>query len=172
MKAIPWREVATWRCRGCGGCCKPYTVQLRRWEWTRITQTYGASATEICLDGLFLKKRQGRCVFQYRRGGKWLCRIQHMKPRSCKLWPFKIFRRPKYGKADRAAIEFEGNRLFIYADPLCQGLKLGRPSTELLTKILPEFLGISLNTSLEQHHSTMHREKAYPRYPLAVSRVI
>jgi len=155
MKEIPWREVATWRCYGCGDCCIPYSVPLTMWEWTRITQVYGNSVTEICTEGLFLRKRGGRCVFQYRQGGKWLCGIQHMKPSSCRLWPFKIFNRPKYGRRDEAAIEWRGRRMYVYADPLCRGLKLGSPTETFLKKTLPEFLNIRFNPSLEQRYSTM-----------------
>lgn len=88
-----------------------------------------------------------------------------MKPRSCKLWPFKIFSRPKYGRGEKAAIEFEGRKLFVYVDPLCRGLRLGRSSQEFLAKILPEFLGISIGSSLEQHYSTMHVNRTPSRYP-------
>ncbi len=142
------------------------------WEWTRITQVYGGSVTEISADGLFLKKRQGRCIFQHRRNGKWLCSIQNMKPVACKLWPFKILRRPKYGKAAESALEVGGRKMFAYVDPLCKGLRFGNPSEEFLTKILPEFVGISLGSYSDQQYSTMHVERVYPRYPLIFSRVI
>ena len=172
MKVIPWSEVETWRCCGYGECCKPYTVPLSTWEWTRITQTYGISVTEISVDGLFLKKKQGRCIFQYMQGGKWLCAIQHLKPLACRLWPFKIFRRPKYGRAEKAALESGGRRMFVYVDPLCPTLKLGEPSEEFLKNILPEFINISLSTYEEQYYSTMRSERAHQRHPLATSRLI
>ena len=172
MKGVPWKDVATWGCHGCGECCRPYTVPLSMWEWTRITQAYGGSVTEIRADGLFLKKRQGRCVFQYRRSGKWLCSIQNMKPVACKLWPFRILKRPKYGKATEAALELGDGKMFAYVDPLCKGLKFGNPSEEFLTKILPEFVGISLGSYSDQHYSTIHPGRAYPRFPLLLPRVV
>jgi len=172
MKVIPWNQVETWRCCGCGECCRPYTVPLSAWEWTRITQAYGLSVTEIGIDGLFLKKKQGRCIFQYMQGGKWLCGIQNLKPLACKLWPFKIFRKPKYGRAEEASLESGGRKLFVYADSLCPMLKLGEPTEEFLKNILPEFIGISLSTYGEQHYSTMRAERTGQRHPFASSRVI
>ena len=136
------------------------------WEWTRITQTYGLSVAEIRKDGLFLRKRQGRCIFQYSWNGRWLCGIQEMKPFACKLWPFKIFKRPKYGKASNACLELAGRKMFIYADPLCKGLKYGDPAPEFLTKILPEFVGISLGSYSDQYYSTIRMQRVYPRYPM------
>jgi Fe-S-cluster containining protein len=172
MKEIPWSEVETWSCCGCGECCRPYSVPLSAWEWTRITQSYGASVTEISIDGLFLKKKQGRCIFQYMQSGKWLCSIQHLKPLACKLWPFKIFRKPKFGRAEKATLESGGRKLFVYADPLCPTLKLGEPSEEFLKNILPEFIGISLSAYGKQYYSTMGAERAYQRHLLARSRMI
>ncbi|MFQ6077305.1 MAG: YkgJ family cysteine cluster protein [Candidatus Bathyarchaeia archaeon] len=155
MKSVPWRYVHSWECILCGICCGPYVVSLTLKEWTRIVQTYGVRVTQPGIDGFYLKKNaNGRCVFQIKLGDMWLCAIQHMKPRACKLWPFRIYLKPKHGRADEALYNYRGHRLFVYVDPLCRGLTWGRPGERLLHKTLPEVAEIKLGLREGQRYST------------------
>jgi hypothetical protein len=48
-----------------------------------------------------------------------------MKPEACKLWPFKVLSEPKYGEPNQAAFDYMGNKLYVYADTMCSGLRYG-----------------------------------------------
>lgn len=155
MRSVPWKWVHSWDCNLCGECCRPYVVSLTAKEWARVVQAYGVEVIRPGIDGFYLKKNaDGRCVFQIRLGDMWLCAIQHMKPQACKLWPFKIYLKPKHGRAEEALYNHNGHRLFIYVDTLCRGLTWGRPEERLIQKTLPEVVEIKLGLQEGQRHST------------------
>jgi hypothetical protein len=77
-----------------------------------------------------------------------------MKPKACKLWPFKILGKPDFGYANEAAFEFGGKMLFIYADSTCNGLIYGRPALEFANSTLKEFIEISLGLRNQQYKTT------------------
>ena len=90
MTLIPWSRVKSWRCIGCGGCCK-FTVKITTKEWLNITRVYGYGIIRQTVDGFYLRKtNDGLCPFLLRLSGRWFCGIQYMKPLACKLWPFRI----------------------------------------------------------------------------------
>ena len=153
---IPWGHVEFWRCYGCGYiCCGSSVVPLTTSEWVKIVQNFGAEATESDGRGLYLGKQMGnRCVFQYNYLGKQLCAIQYMKPRSCKIWPFKIYNRPKRGNAEMATFNYHGERVYIYLDTHCLGIKIGKPNKYFREAIIPEFLDIFLGHRERQAYST------------------
>jgi len=156
MEPVPWQSVHSWDCVGCGECCRPYTVSLLWNEWVQIVQTYGIEVTEPSIDGFYLKKKgpDRRCIFQYTFGGRWLCAIQSMKPLACKLWPFKILGKPRYGRQSLSSFPHAGRDLYVYADPFCRGLTYGTPSERLAQKTLPEFIELSRGLRSDQHYST------------------
>ena len=156
MKPIPWRYINSWNCIACGLCCRGYDVVLKYPEWVKIIQTYGIGVTRPGINRFYLRKRaDDSCIFLYRLFDRWLCGLQHTKPRACKLWPFKVYSQPRYGRANQASYEYMDREFFIYVDPLCKGLRFGKnPSNQLLSKTIPEVIEIVLGLREEQFYST------------------
>ncbi|RLI41707.1 hypothetical protein DRO59_06205, partial [Candidatus Bathyarchaeota archaeon] len=103
MLFVPWQRIADWKCTACGLCCRAYSVVLNFQEWLNIVKNYGVDKTVSGLDKLFIKRRSdGSCIFLYKFSNMYLCGIQHMKPKACKLWPFRVLSKPKFGYADEA----------------------------------------------------------------------
>ncbi|MCD6465851.1 YkgJ family cysteine cluster protein [Candidatus Bathyarchaeota archaeon] len=157
MGFVPWSHINSWRCNGCGLCCKEFEVVLTFKEWLKITKTYGVGVTRTGLNKFFMGKRpDGSCIFLYRApDGRWLCGLQENKPLACKLWPFKVLSKPKYGNPRDAAFEYGGQRFYVYVDSFCPGITWGTPSTELVYKVIPEFIEIALGIRQTQLYSTM-----------------
>jgi Fe-S-cluster containining protein len=108
------------------------------------------SVGQLCLG----KKMDGTCVFLYQLSGRWRCGLQQTKPKACKMWPFKILGKPKYGNAREAAYHYRDSVFYVYIDPICIGTNWGTPSKELIQKTLPEFVDIGLGLKEKQYHST------------------
>ncbi|MEM1514543.1 MAG: YkgJ family cysteine cluster protein [Candidatus Bathyarchaeia archaeon] len=153
----------TWHCNGCGLCCKEFEVVLTFNEWLNITKIYGVGVTKAELNKLYLGKRSdGSCIFLYPGlNGKWLCGLQHIKPLACKLWPFKVLSKPKYGHPSEALFEYLDQKFYVYVDPFCIGIHWGEPTTELIYKIIPEFIEIALGFRKNQFYSTMMIKPAF-----------
>ncbi len=157
MLPFPWRYVNSWNCYGCGLCCKGLSVVLNFAEWMNVVKNYGIGFTSPGINKFYLKHRSdGSCVFLYNYHGKGFCSLQHMKPLACKLWPFKILHRPKYGKAGEAEYNYAGRILFIYVDPSCPGFTWGNPAKNFLETTLTEFIEIALGLREKQVYSTSH----------------
>jgi len=155
VRAIPWSYIKSWTCFECGECCKRYVVKLTFREWLNIVHRFGVGVTISSTTGFYLKRRiDGRCVFLYKASDRWLCGIQDMKPIACKLWPFRILKKPKFGHEDEASFMYRGRRFFIYVDPACRGITWGSPSADFISKTLPEFIDISLGLRKRQRYST------------------
>jgi len=117
MLYVPWRYIADWKCYACGQCCKAYSTVLNFHEWLKIIKNYGVETTVSGLNKLFIKKRNdGSCVFLYCLSDMHLCGLQHMNPKACKLWPFKILGSPDFGYANEASYHHGEGRLFVYID--------------------------------------------------------
>lgn len=157
MGFVPWRYVNSWYCNGCGLCCKEFEVVLTFHEWLKITKTFGAGVTRAGLNKFYMGKRSdGSCIFLYTApDGKKLCGLQNNKPLACKVWPFKILNKPKYGGAKEAFFNYNGQDLFIYIDPFCPGIRWGPPSAELIYKVIPEFIEVASGIRQKQFYSTM-----------------
>ncbi|MEM2111884.1 MAG: YkgJ family cysteine cluster protein [Candidatus Bathyarchaeia archaeon] len=155
MVPIPWRYVNSWRCSGCGICCREFEVVLKFDEWLNLIRTYGVSVTKAGLNKFFMrKKNDGSCLFLYMANGRWLCGLQNMKPAACKIWPFKISDTPRYGRAREALFNYKGQQLFVYIDPLCPEITWGNPSVEMIYQIMPEFIEIAIGLRQKQVYST------------------
>lgn len=155
MQPVPWSYINSWNCIACGLCCKEYEVILRFPEWLRIVKNYGVEVTIPDLNKFYLKKRSdGSCVFLHRIGNLWICALQNMKPQACKLWPFKVYPHPKYGRPRDATYRYAGSRFFVYVDPACVGIRWGRPSHKYLDKVIPEFIQIATGSLEKQRYST------------------
>jgi hypothetical protein len=90
----------------------------------------------------------------------YLCGLQQMKPKACKLWPFKIVTKPEFGNASKAAYNYGENTFFVYADSTCGGIMYGNPSWEFAHRTLKEFIEIALGVRSEQYKTT--GEIAFP----------
>jgi len=152
---VPWQCIADWKCTTCGYCCKLYSVVLNFPEWLHIVKTCGVEKTVAGLDRLYIKRADdGSCAFLCRFANTYFCGLQHMKPRACKLWPFKVLTEPKYGQASQALFDYGGKRLFIYADSMCSGLRYGTPTWEFNFVTLREFVELAVGTREVQCKTT------------------
>jgi hypothetical protein len=77
-----------------------------------------------------------------------------MKPTACRLWPFKVSRRPTHGKVDESYFVYKGEGFHVYADSICQGIRWGKPSKLFMERTVPEFVEISLGMRDKQVYST------------------
>jgi Fe-S-cluster containining protein len=162
MMPVPWTYINSWRCTGCGICCKRFEVVLKFNEWLRLIQTYGASVTSADINKFYLGKRaDGSCVFLTSSNSVCFCGLQNMKPVACKLWPFKILDKPRYGGESEAAFDYQGRRLYVYIDPFCPEILYGKPSAAMVYKVIPEFVEIALGLREKQFYTT-----ATPLYDL------
>jgi Fe-S-cluster containining protein len=152
---VPWRRVADWRCISCGDCCRLYSVVINFHEWLKIVKNFGVETTATDLDKLFIKRNgDGSCAFLGRYSNVHLCGLQHMKPKACQLWPFKVLSEPKYGFANEAAYQVGSDSLFVYADSMCNGLRLGSPTPEFASITLREFVEIAIGLRESQFKTT------------------
>lgn len=155
MQFIPWQHIADWKCNACGLCCKAYSVVLNFPEWLRIVKYYGAEATASGLDKLFLnRKGDGSCVFLNNIPNAYACGLQQIKPKACKLWPFKILTKPQYGYSKEATYSYGENRFYVYVDSACTGFRHGNPTWEFRNNVIKEFVEIALGARVGQYKTT------------------
>ena len=77
-----------------------------------------------------------------------------MKPKACKLWPFKILSRPEFGRPNEASYKYEDRKFFVYVDPACIGIWWGKPTQEFAYRTMPELIEIALGLREKQYYST------------------
>ena len=155
MLFVPWRYIVDWKCIACGKCCRSYSVVLSFHEWLKIVKDYGVDKTASGLDKLFVKRRSdGSCIFLCQISNTYLCGLQYMKPKACKLWPFKVLSKPKFGYANEAVYYYGGNKFFVYADSTCSGVRYGKPTPEFANYTLKEFAEIALGIRHNQFKTT------------------
>ena len=145
-------------------CCKGYQVVLGFNEWVNLVRTYGVGVTHPGINKFYLgKKGDGTCIFLYKLFDKWLCGLQDMKPKACKLWPFKILSRPKFGRPNEAICKYRDKNFFVYVDPSCIGIRWGKPRSEFTYRTLTELVEIATGLREKQYYS-MSRIPYRPRY--------
>ena len=165
MRPIPWSYVMDWRCNACGLCCREFEVVLSVEEWATIAKRFGVRYTRMDGGKFYLRKTlDGSCVFLYNLGGVALCGLQDMKPLACKLWPFKVLKWPKYGSASKAQYVYMGRLFYVYVDPHCPQVVLGRPTEHLAHQVIPEVIELSLGLRVEQEKSTASLPAIHPLY--------
>jgi hypothetical protein len=163
MQYVPWRFITDWRCIACGDCCKLYSVVISFYEWLRIVKSHGVEQTVPGISKLFIKRREdGSCTFLNDFSNRYTCGIQYMKPAACQLWPFKILARPEYGHPNEASYPYLGDPLFVYADPMCIGIRYGTPTFEFANHTLREFAELSLGIRNRQHRTTGNIRPHWP----------
>jgi Fe-S-cluster containining protein len=167
MQFVPWQNVADWHCKACGYCCKLYSVVLGFPEWLRLNQTFGSQTTVTDFNRFYIKRHSdGTCAFLCSNSLKYTCGLQGMKPQACKIWPFKVLAEPKYGEEKQAAFDFLGNKLYVYVDNICNGVRLGVPTWEFSHTTLREFMELALGLREVQYRSTGKTGSGFGRRPL------
>ncbi len=162
MVPVPWSYINSWYCSNCGLCCKEFDVVLRFDEWLNLVRSYGVGVTRAGLDRFYVgKNSNGTCKFLCNYLGKWFCGLQQTKPTACKLWPFKVSNSPRYGRAQEAAFNYKGRRFFLYVDPFCPEIKWGKPSSQMISLVIPEFVEIALGLREKQVYSTSGVQAQY-----------
>ena len=152
---IPWSHIKSWSCDACGECCRWFSIPLTLHEYAKISRLYGQSVISLRLGKAYLRKKSdGRCIFQFRKGERWLCGLQAEKPYACRMWPFSILRRPSHGGAEAALWEGTYERTYVYVDPRCPKTDFGAPTRNLLEKVLPEFVDVRFGEGKPQQHTT------------------
>ena len=160
MQFVPWRNIADWRCKACGYCCKLYSVVLSFPEWLKLTKTFGVETTVSCINRFFIKRvSDGACTFLCNDANNYYCALQDMKPEACKIWPFKVLMEPRYGEENQAAYDYRGVRFYVYGDTMCSGLRCGTPTWDFQNKTIREFTEIALGIREQQCRTT--RAAAY-----------
>ncbi len=155
MQFVPWQNIADWRCKACGYCCKLYAVVINFPEWLNIVKRFGAQTTVTGLDRLYIKRcSDGTCSFLCNKANTYFCALQNMKPEACKIWPFKILSEPKYGQEKQALFSYMGNQLYIYVDTMCSGLRYGTPSWDFRHTTVKEFAELALGLRNVQYKTT------------------
>jgi len=152
---LPWSRVKSWECLACGECCKEFDILLGPDEHANIVKIYGEDVTRRVVNKFYLKRRSnGTCLFLYKHNRIWLCKLQHMKPRACKLYPFEVYHSPKFGNSTEAIYRYGDKEFFVYVYPMCMGLRWGKPTPEYAQKTIPEFIEIAEGLQQEQKYST------------------
>lgn len=155
MQFVPWSLIKSWYCNACGICCEKYDVVLKFPEWLGVVKRFGVEYTSSGLSKLFLRRRSdGSCVFLCKTPKRALCRLQGNKPQACRLWPFKVLDKPKYGDRGRAMFSYGNQTFFIYVDPLCPCLDYGQPTQNYINFVVPEFIEIAVGVRQRQLKST------------------
>jgi len=155
MQFVPWQSIADWHCKACGYCCKLYGVVIGFKEWVKIAKTFGVETTVAGSDCFYIKRASdGACGFLCNKTNSYYCGLQNMKPEACKLWPFKVLAEPKYGEPNQAAFDFMGQRLYVYGDTMCSGLRYGTPTWDFRCTTLKEFAELALGVRQVQYKTT------------------
>lgn len=149
---LPWSRVYDFKCYACGLCCYHFQIPLKPHEALSIERVFGPGYVTSLTGKLYLRKKEGDpCPFLVERNGKLVCYLQDLglKPKACKLWPFRIYNRPEYGRAEEAYFSHRLGGFYIYLDQRCPGVKLGRPTSHLI-KTIEEAVEIWLGVRSEQ----------------------
>jgi Fe-S-cluster containining protein len=155
MRVVPWSQVSSWRCRACGKCCREYDVVLKFPEWLSIVKNFGVEYTASSISKFLLRRRaDGSCPFLYQTPTLAFCALQHSKPQACRLWPFKVLDRPRYGTPDEAQYRYGNRKLYVYVDTACLGLKYGAPTREYTYSVISEFVQTAFGVRRRQFKST------------------
>ena len=155
MEFVPWRNVADWRCKGCGYCCKLYSVVLHYPEYITLTKKFGSETTLAGFNRFFIRRHSdGTCAFLCSSNLNCYCVLQKMKPDACKIWPFKVLAQPRYGEAKQAEYHFGDQTLYVYVDTMCSGLRYGEPTWEFKNATIKEFSELALGLRDVQYKTT------------------
>ncbi len=123
-------------------------------ELILISKLYGTSYLQIELDEVyFVKRADGRCIFQVPVSNRWICGIQKNKPMVCRVWPFIVMTNPEYGYPELALFIKNRSNYYVYVDSKCKGIGW-RGKNRIDTDLLSEIIQISMRTKKTQSNST------------------
>ncbi len=123
-------------------------------ELVLISELYGTSCLKIELDEIyFVRRSDGRCIFQVPIFDRWICGIQKNKPIVCRVWPFIVMTNPEYGSPELAAFVKNQSNYYIYIDRKCKGIGC-HGQNKIDKDLLSEIIQISMRTRKTQSYST------------------
>ncbi len=155
---LPWSRVRDFECYACGICCYYFRVPLQLHEALAIAKTFGPSTVTLLGGKQYIAKDDGEpCPFLVKLGGRQLCSLQDLglKPRACKLWPFRIYKKPEHGREEEAYFSHRLGEFYVYVDQRCPGISFGRPTPRLISTI-EEAVEIWLGLRKEQTLTTAY----------------
>ncbi len=135
---LPWSRVSDFVCYACGLCCYRFRIPLKPHEALSIARTFGPAYVESIAGRQYIRKREGEaCPFLIENGEMGLCYLQSlgMKPSACKIWPFRVYRRPEHGRGEEAYYSHRLGGFYVYVDQRCPGVKPGRPTPRLVKAV-------------------------------------
>ncbi|MBO3840179.1 MAG: YkgJ family cysteine cluster protein [Thermoproteota archaeon] len=143
---IPWKLVKDWECKFCGNCCINHKIPLLFEEYAKIEPKYGPRSVEPGERMFYVKLlRDGKCYFLKKQGEKYFCRIHNEKPYVCRMFPFRVLRKPKYGNEELSEFKYRTEVFYVYLNRECNGVKLGNSSIRFIERVMPEFVKIYVN---------------------------
>jgi Fe-S-cluster containining protein len=124
-------------------------------EMVRITNRYGEGVLQYGLGKSYLRNQtNGRCTFQRPLMGKWICTLQGTKPTACRIFPFRLNNKPIYKAGENAMIRMGDKMYYLYMDPNCKGITLGKPTERFAKQIVPEIVRIGMGLPVKQKYTT------------------
>ena len=168
MAYIPWGRISSWHCSSCGRCCR-FRVFLRPREREELATHFDDKIIGGGQGRPDLKKRNGVCIFKRSVDGFSRCLLQKtgLKPSACRTFPFITSPGPlRRRTSDYSLFEYRGRELHIYANSACPSINLGRPSMDLVQRVLPEVAEISLFGRRDQRATTGHEITQYLELPV------
>jgi Fe-S-cluster containining protein len=135
-------------------------------EFDLISKIYGTSCLKIEINEVyFVKRPDGRCIFQVPKTDHWICGIQKNKPMVCRVWPFIVMTNPEYGYPELSLFTKNRTNYYIYIDSKCKGI--GRHGKNKIDKnILSEIVQISMRTIKTQSYSTCRLNNYQSEYEI------
>jgi len=168
MVLIPWRRVESWSCTSCGLCCTQFRVILTPHERDRLVAHFGRKIVEDHPTRPKLRKVGSRCFFQRWYDGRSYCLLQAtgLKPSACRIFPFLASWEPLKKRHEKDAFYlYDDYELYIYVNDRCPSVRLGRPTSQLAYRILPEVAQIMIEDRRRQVYTT----SLTPPQPIAES---
>lgn len=135
-------------------------------ELVLISKIYGTSCLKIELDEVyFVKRPDGRCIFQVPISDRWICGIQKNKPMVCRVWPFIVMTNPEYGCPELALFIKNRSNYYIYIDSKCKGIGC-HGKNKIDKDLLSEIVQISMRTKKTQSYSTCGLDNHHNEYEI------
>ena len=87
---VLYKRKSKFNCIKCGLCCA-LKVEPPEKEIRKIEKSLGESRA-LFMEGKYLKRVNGYCIFLKKEGEDKICSIYKFRPTICKAWPFRSFR--------------------------------------------------------------------------------
>jgi len=153
---VPWRRVLSWHCDACGECCRKFKPKLTFYEYLKLKDT---GFVEERAGRYYIKKINGACPFQREN----LCLLQgEVKPISCKVFPFLIYRKPAKD-AELAYYEFD-EIYYVYVNTECPNVLLSKKIVEnpVIAYMIREAVEVVTGRRKKVEKLTCNSPKTFP----------